>query len=108
MPLEKNTCCINFTLKLIPFQEVVNLNSTNSIKCYWFLPMSRTLLTKGEAIIFKIKKNGIFSFLFILINTNKIGTLLEDLNILLYRVVVDCFLIILECSQHDHIKDEVF
>lgn len=56
--------------------------------------MTRTLLTKGEAIIFKIKKNGIFSFLLILINTNKIGTLLKDLNILLYRVVVDCFLII--------------
>lgn len=72
--------------------------------------MTRTLLTKGEAIIFKIKKNSIsiFSFLFKLINTNKIGTLLKDLNILLYRVVVDCFLIILECSQHDHIKDEVF
>lgn len=70
--------------------------------------MTRTLLTKGEAIIFKIKKNSIFSFLFKLINTNKIGTLLKDLNILLYRVVVDCFLIILEYSQHDHIKDEVF
>lgn len=70
--------------------------------------MTRTLLTKGEASIFKIKKNGIFSFLFILINTNKIGTLLKDLNILLYRVVVDCFLIISECSQLDHIKDEVF
>lgn len=72
--------------------------------------MTRTLLTKGEAIIFKIKKNSIsiFSFLFKLINTNKIGTLLKDLNILLYRVVVDCFLIISECSQLDHIKDEVF
>lgn len=70
--------------------------------------MTRTLLTKGEAIIFKIKRNSIFSFLFKLINTNKIGTLLKDLNILLYHVVVDCFLIILECSQHDHIKDEVF
>lgn len=70
--------------------------------------MTRTLLTKGEAIIFKIKKNDIFSFLFILIYTNKIGTLLKYLNILLYRVVVDCFFIILECSQHDHIKDEVF
>lgn len=66
--------------------------------------MTRTLLTKGEAIIFKIKKNSIFCFLFKLINTNKIGTLLK----VLHRVVVDCFLIILECSQHDHIKDEVF
>lgn len=70
--------------------------------------MTRTLLPRVKLSFLKIKKNGIFSFLFILINTNKIGTLLKDLNILLYRVVVDCFLIILECSQHDHIKDEVF